>query len=108
MDLNKKPVVEISAGDAKRLGIKNDDRVEIFNAHSGFKLWARVTETLRPGILALDHGWWDRYLAEAGHYHSVTVQEKIKPTHEIYYLPAVHAPGQLWKDTRADIRKAPA
>ncbi|MEK7375742.1 MAG: molybdopterin-dependent oxidoreductase, partial [Candidatus Margulisiibacteriota bacterium] len=99
LDLNKKPVVEISSADAKRLGINSDDTVEIFNDNGSYKLWARVTETIRPGILSVDHGWWDRYLAENGHYHSATVREKVKPTHEIYYLPAVYAPGQLWKDT---------
>jgi anaerobic selenocysteine-containing dehydrogenase len=107
LNLNRKPVVEISSLDACTKGINDGDEVELFNKNGSYRLWARVTETIRPGVLCVDHGWWDRYLADKGHYHSVTVQEKIKPTHENYYLPAVYAPGQLWKDTLVDIRRAP-
>ena len=105
LNLNRKPVVEISFKDALEKGINDGDEVELFNKNGSYRLWARVTEMIRPGVLSVDHGWWDRYLADRGHYHSVTVQEKTKPTHENYYLPAVYAPGQLWKDTLVDIRR---
>ncbi|MGQ9737896.1 MAG: hypothetical protein ACUVRT_08270 [Armatimonadota bacterium] len=31
--------------------------------------------------------------------------QKIKPTHEAYFLPAMYTPGQHWKDTCVDVRK---
>ena len=105
LNLNRKPVVEINPEDAAKNGIGAGDEVELFNKNGSYRLWARITETVRPGVLSVDHGWWDRYLADKGHYHSVVVQEKTKPTHENYYLPAVYAPGQLWKDTLVDIRR---
>ncbi|MGE0002749.1 MAG: hypothetical protein AB7T05_11860, partial [Fimbriimonadaceae bacterium] len=77
----------------------------IYNNNGSYKLWALQTETIKPGVLSVDHGSWDRKLG-GGKYHSVHTHQKVKPTHENYYLPAVYAPGQHWKDTRVDIRKA--
>jgi anaerobic selenocysteine-containing dehydrogenase len=104
LNLNRKPVVEISPKDAAARGIRDGDEVEVFNRNGGYRLWALVTETIKPGVVCVDHGWWDRYLA-SGKYHSVHTHQKIKPSHENYYLPAVYAPGQHWKDTRVDVRK---
>jgi len=104
LNLNRKPVVEINPIDAAARGIRDGDQVEIFNDNGAYQLWALITETIKPGVLCVDHAWWDRYLAK-GKYHSVTVQQVVKPTHENYYLPAVYAPGQHWKDTRVDIRR---
>lgn len=104
LNINRKPVVEINPRDAARRGIADGDLVEIFNNNGSYRLWALVTEAIKPGVLCVDHAWWDRYLA-GGKYHSVHTHQKIKPTHEAYFLPAVYAPGQHWKDTRVDIRK---
>lgn len=103
-NVNRKPVVEINPKDAAQRGIKDGDKVEIYNEYGQYELWALITETIKPGVVCVDHGWWDRYLA-AGKYHSVHTYQKVKPTHEAYYLPAVYAPGQHWKDTRVDVRK---
>lgn len=103
LNLNRGAVVEINPIDAAQRGIKDGQMVEIFNNNGSYRLWALVTETIKPGVLCVDHGWWDRYLA-AGKYHSVHTHQKVKPTHENYYLPAVYAPGQHWKDTRVDVR----
>jgi len=105
LNLNRGAVVEINPVDAMRRGIRDGDPVEIFNNNGSYSLWALVTETIKPGVLCVDHGWWDRYLG-GGKYHSVHTHQKVKPTHENYYLPAVYAPGQHWKDTRVDIRPA--
>lgn len=104
LNLNRKPVIEIHPIDAAARGIHDGDEVEVFNNNGSYRLWALVTEGIKPGVLCTDHAWWHRYLAE-GKYHSVHTHQKIKPTHENYYLPAVYAPGQHWKDTRVDVRK---
>ena len=104
LNVNRKPVVEINPKDAAKKGIHDGDQIEIFNDNGSYQLWALVTETIKPGVLCVDHAWWDRYLAE-GKYHSVHTHQKVKETHETYFLPAVYAPGQHWKDTRVDIRK---
>lgn len=104
LNINRKPLVEISPRDAAQRGIRDGDPVEIFNSNGSYRLWALVTEAIKPGVLCVDHAWWDRYLG-GGKYQSVHTHQTIKPTHEAYYLPAVYAPGQHWKDTRVDIRK---
>lgn len=104
LNVNRKPVVEINPRDAAVRGIRDGDPVEIFNENGAYQIWALITEAIKPGVLCVDHGWWDRYLG-AGKYHSVHTHQKVKATHENYYLPAVYAPGQHWKDTRVDIRK---
>lgn len=103
-NLNRKPVIEINPKDAAMRGIKDGEAVEVFNEFGSYELWALVTEAIKPGVVCVDHGWWDRYLG-AGKYHSVHTYQKVKPTHEVYYLPAVYAPGQHWKDTRVDVRR---
>lgn len=104
LNLNRKPVVEINPKDAAERGISDGDEVEIYNRRGSYRLWALVTEAIKPGVLCTDHAWWDRYLA-GGHYQSVHTFQTVKPTHENYYMPAVYAPGQHWKDTRVEIRK---
>ncbi|MCE9557611.1 MAG: molybdopterin-dependent oxidoreductase [Armatimonadetes bacterium] len=104
LNVNRKPVVEINPRDAIARGINDGDPVAIFNANGEYQLWALVTEAIKPGVLCVDHAWWDRYLI-SGKYHSVHTHQEIKPTHETYYLPAVYAPGQHWKDVRVDVRK---
>lgn len=104
LNINRKPLVEINPVDAALRGIREGDEVEIFNYNGAYRLWALVTEAIKPGVLCVDHGWWDRYLS-SGKYHAPHTHQKIKPTHEAYYLPAVYAPGQHWKDTRVDVRK---
>jgi anaerobic selenocysteine-containing dehydrogenase len=105
LNVNRKPVVEIHPRDAARRSIRDGDPVEVFNANGSYRLWALVTEAIKPGVVCVDHGWWDRYLG-SGKYHGVHTHQRIKPTHEAYYLPAVYAPGQHWKDTRVDVRNA--
>ncbi|MEP0766918.1 MAG: molybdopterin-dependent oxidoreductase [Fimbriimonadia bacterium] len=104
LNLNRGAVVEINPRDAAKKGIRDGDQVELFNNNGSYRLWALLTEGIKPGVLCVDHGWWDRYLG-GGKYHSVHTHQKVKPTHENYYLPAVYAPGQHWKDTRVDIRR---
>ena len=103
-NLNRKPVVEIHSKDAGERQIQDGDLVEIFNLYGRFQLWARVTQAIRPGALSVDHGWWSKYLAQ-GDYNNVLLPERVKALQETYFLPAVYAPGQLWKDPRVDIRK---
>ncbi len=55
--------VEINASDAKRLGIRNGNKVRLVSATSpgGVVGKAKVTEGLRPGVIAVSHhfGHWE-------------------------------------------------
>lgn len=50
--------VTINADDARRLGIKTGDIVEIWNDRGGVVVPAYVTERLMPGVLVLHEGAW--------------------------------------------------
>jgi len=50
--------VTINASDAKRLGIKMGDTVEIFNDRGGIVLLAYVTERCRPNVVVVHEGAW--------------------------------------------------
>lgn len=50
--------VTINASDAKKLGIRTGDTVEIWNDRGGVVVPAYVTERLLPGVLVLHEGAW--------------------------------------------------
>jgi anaerobic dimethyl sulfoxide reductase subunit A len=50
--------VTINASDAKRLGIKNGDTVEVWNDRGGMVLPAYVTERCMPGVCVVHEGAW--------------------------------------------------
>ncbi|MGQ9487252.1 MAG: molybdopterin dinucleotide binding domain-containing protein [Armatimonadota bacterium] len=62
-NVNRKPVVEINPRDAMARGIRDGDLVEVYSNYGAFRLWALVTEAIKPGVVCVDHRWWDRYLA---------------------------------------------
>ena len=63
MEIQPENFVEISASDAKRLGIKNRDKVRLISATNpqGVVGKAKVSEGLRPGVIAVSHhfGHWE-------------------------------------------------
>ena len=50
--------VTIAASDAKRLGIKNGDTVQVWNDRGGVVAPAYVTERCLPGVAVLHEGAW--------------------------------------------------
>jgi tetrathionate reductase subunit A len=63
MAIQPENFVEINASDAKRLGIKDRDKVRLVSAtnQNGVVGKAKVTEGLRPGVIAVSHhfGHWE-------------------------------------------------
>ncbi len=60
------PRVEIAVTDAERIGITEDDLVEVFNERGSFQARATITNALQPGVLGLAQGWWKKHF-HAGH-----------------------------------------
>lgn len=52
------PVVEIDPADAAPRGIADGDRVRVHNERGELLLTARVRDGVRPGVVAVAHGWW--------------------------------------------------
>ncbi|MHB8069193.1 MAG: molybdopterin-dependent oxidoreductase [Desulfobaccales bacterium] len=63
MEITPEEWVQINAGDAAKLGIKNSDLVVVFSQDNpeGVKAKALVTEGMRPGIVTIPHslGRWE-------------------------------------------------
>lgn len=60
-----KPEVLIHLNDAKKRGIKNGDKVVVYNDRGEHKAIAVVTCHIKEGIVALQNGWWEQQGAAA-------------------------------------------
>jgi anaerobic selenocysteine-containing dehydrogenase len=52
------PFVELAADDAATRGLAEGDAAEVFNQRSSVVLPVRVSERVRPGVVAIPWGWW--------------------------------------------------
>jgi anaerobic selenocysteine-containing dehydrogenase len=55
------PSVEIHPADAAARGIRQRDRVRVFNDRGSFLAFALVGETVKPGVVVSQSIWWNRY-----------------------------------------------
>jgi anaerobic selenocysteine-containing dehydrogenase len=55
------PYVELCAADAAARGIADGDEVIACNDRGSLRLPARITERLRPGVVAIPFGWWSAH-----------------------------------------------
>ena len=53
-----KPFLEIDAADAAARGIRDGDRADVWNDRARLNLEVRISERLRPGVVAVPFGWW--------------------------------------------------
>ena len=52
------PEVQIDPSDAERRGIGDGEQVRVHNDRGELLLTARVADGVRPGVVAVAHGWW--------------------------------------------------
>jgi anaerobic selenocysteine-containing dehydrogenase len=52
------PYVEMVASDAARLGLVEGQCAVVHNDRSSLELPVKITERLRPGVVAVPWGWW--------------------------------------------------
>ena len=52
--------VEINATDARPRGIQDGDQVRLFNDRGAFHVVARVSDSVRPGVLRVPSGRWNK------------------------------------------------
>ena len=52
------PFVELDAADAARRGLGEGDRARVWNDRASVELPVRVSDRLRPGVVAIPFGWW--------------------------------------------------
>jgi anaerobic selenocysteine-containing dehydrogenase len=52
------PFVELDRSDAAARRVADGDRVRVWNDRASVELPVRVSERLRPGVVAIPFGWW--------------------------------------------------
>jgi anaerobic selenocysteine-containing dehydrogenase len=55
------PYVELDAGDAGRLGLAEGDDAMVWNDRAALRLTVRISNRLRPGVVAIPWGWWSQH-----------------------------------------------
>lgn len=91
--------------DARGRGIRDGDRVEVFNGRARTVAWAQVTEAHRPGSVTLYEGWWRGSFAEGKGVNELTTSD-VNPIHEIHFVANMWSPSTPWKDCRCEVRRA--
>jgi anaerobic selenocysteine-containing dehydrogenase len=70
----KEPHLEIHPADAAARGIKDGDRVRVFNDRGEFNLKARVSEKARQGVVVALSVWWKKLTSDGCNANDVTSQ----------------------------------
>jgi anaerobic selenocysteine-containing dehydrogenase len=52
------PFVEMDPSDARARGVSEGDLVDVWNDRARLALAARISDRLRPGVVAVPFGWW--------------------------------------------------
>ena len=99
LEINPRQFVEINPLDAVKKGIKDGDRVKIYNDRGYFETVARVTPGVRPGVLNVYQGHWQDF--PKGTVNMVTSQA-INPAQSVVYLFQSNTP---YFDVLVDIEK---
>ncbi len=72
------PTVQLAAGDARARGIRDGDRVRMFNDVGSSELVAKVAASVRPGQVIVYHGW-EPYQFAKGQSHQCVIPSPMNP-----------------------------
>jgi molybdopterin-containing oxidoreductase family molybdopterin binding subunit len=98
LQYDAEPFLEMSPVDARSRAIDNNDVVRVFNDRGYAKLKARVSERIKPGVVAISEGWWPEQFVE-GHLNQLT-HEMINPAQN-----ATLGPNAALCDVLVDVRR---
>src|SRR5688500_10545013 len=73
-DFEREPHLDMHAQDAAARGIRDGDRVRVFNDRGGYTLKARVNGKPRPGVVVAPSVWWKKHARDGGNANNVTSQ----------------------------------
>ena len=73
-ELEGEPRLEMHAEDAAARGIRDGDRVRVFNARGSLALRARVNGKPRRGVVVAPSVWWKKYSPDRGNANNLTAQ----------------------------------
>ncbi len=66
------PFVELHAEDATSLGVADGDEVRVWNDRGALRVPVRISQRVRPGVVAVPFGWWREHHGGDGTANSLT------------------------------------
>jgi anaerobic selenocysteine-containing dehydrogenase len=69
-----KPTLEIHADDARTRGIREGQRVTIYNDRGAFAAEAVITDRVRPGVVSAPSVWWGKLTSDGTNANQTTSQ----------------------------------
>ncbi|MFX1256878.1 MAG: molybdopterin-dependent oxidoreductase [Promethearchaeota archaeon] len=88
LNLNSEPLVEINPIDAKKRNISDNNFVTVFNDRARTTLKARLSESVKPGVINITEGWWINQFVEGSVNH--LTHDIINPVQNKVYEPNMH------------------
>jgi len=73
-DREGEPRLELHADDAAARGIRDGDRVRVFNDRGGYRLRAQVNDKPRPGVVVARSVWWRKFSPDGRNANDLTSQ----------------------------------
>lgn len=73
-DFEVEPHLEMHPRDATARGIRDGDRVRVFNARGAYTVKARVNGKPRPGVVVAPSVWWRKHARDGRNANQVTAQ----------------------------------
>ena len=73
-EFEREPHLDMHPDDAAARGIRDGDRVRVFNDRGGYTLKARVNARPRRGVVVSPSVWWKKYARDGGNANNVTSQ----------------------------------
>ena len=73
-EFESEPHLEMHPEDAAARGIRDGERVRVFNDRGGYTLKARVNGKPRRGVVVAPSVWWKKYARDGGNANNVTSQ----------------------------------
>jgi anaerobic selenocysteine-containing dehydrogenase len=73
-EFEREPHLDMHVVDAAPRGIRDGDRVRVFNARGSYTLRARVNDKPRPGVVVAPSVWWKKHSPDGRNANNVTSQ----------------------------------
>jgi anaerobic selenocysteine-containing dehydrogenase len=73
-EFEREPHLDMHPDDAAARGIREGDRVRVFNDRGGYTLKARLNGKPRRGVVVAPSVWWKKYARDGGNANNVTSQ----------------------------------
>jgi DMSO reductase family type II enzyme molybdopterin subunit len=105
------PVIFIGAEDARARGIRDGDRVRVFNDVGSFEIHAKVSPTVRPDQVIVYHAW-EPYQFRKGRSHQSLIPSPMNPIHlaggyfQLQPTLLMGEPGCPDRGTRVEVERA--